>query len=191
MEEIERDADGHVTLAESSSDAKVRTIRSMVRFAYDGPNRLSWRQEKGELKSVDGSWELEDLGDGRTRELPPRGRTGPRARPGHPRPTGRCAAQPTRQCACGRTEEASRGSVRPRSGRSSSRTPSSWRRTHVVISSDEEAARPSSPTPHAYDPRLSWVTSPRGSPSARAPAARPCLRRCPARARPSPPTDRG
>ncbi len=66
MEEIERDADGHVTLAESSSDAKVRTIKSIVRFAYDGPNRLSWRQEKGELKSVDGSWELEDLGDGRT-----------------------------------------------------------------------------------------------------------------------------
>jgi carbon monoxide dehydrogenase subunit G len=67
MEEVERDADGHVTLAESSSDAKVRTIKSIVRFAYDGPTRLSWRQEKGELKSVDGSWELEDLGDGRTR----------------------------------------------------------------------------------------------------------------------------
>ena len=67
MEELERDADGRVTLAESSSDAKVRTIKSMVRFTYDGPTRLYWRQEKGELKSVDGSWELEDLGDGRTR----------------------------------------------------------------------------------------------------------------------------
>jgi hypothetical protein len=67
MQEVERDADGHVTLAESSSDAKVRTIKSIVRFAYDGPTRLAWRQEKGELKSVDGSWELEDLGDGRTR----------------------------------------------------------------------------------------------------------------------------
>lgn len=67
MIELERGADGHVTLAESSSDAKVRTIKSTVRFAYDGPTRLDWRQEKGELKSVDGSWELEDLGDGRTR----------------------------------------------------------------------------------------------------------------------------
>ena len=67
MEELERDADGHVTLAESSSDAKVRTIRSTVRFTYGGPTRLAWRQEKGELKSVDGSWELEELGDGRTR----------------------------------------------------------------------------------------------------------------------------
>ena len=78
MEELERDADGHVTLAESSSDAKVRTLKSIVRFTYDGPTRLTWRLpdidipmgaqiEEGELKSVDGSWELEDLGDGRTR----------------------------------------------------------------------------------------------------------------------------
>lgn len=67
VEEIERDGDGNVTLVESSSDAKVRTITSTVRFTYAGPNRLSWRQEKGELKSVDGSWDLEDLGDGRTK----------------------------------------------------------------------------------------------------------------------------
>ena len=67
MEELERDAEGHVTLAETSSDAKVRTLKSTVRFAYDGPNRLEWRQEKGEMKSVEGAWELDDLGDGRTR----------------------------------------------------------------------------------------------------------------------------
>jgi carbon monoxide dehydrogenase subunit G len=67
VEELERDGDGHVTLVESASDAKVRTIKSIVRFSYDGPTRLTWTQEKGELKSVDGSWELEDLGDGRTR----------------------------------------------------------------------------------------------------------------------------
>ena len=67
MEELERDGEGHVTLVESSNDAKVRTIKSTVRFEYDGPTRLSWTQEKGELKSVDGSWELEEIGDGRTR----------------------------------------------------------------------------------------------------------------------------
>ncbi|MGZ6576545.1 MAG: type II toxin-antitoxin system RatA family toxin, partial [Solirubrobacteraceae bacterium] len=38
-----------------------------VRFDYAGLTGLSWRQEKGELKSVDGSWELQDLGGGRTR----------------------------------------------------------------------------------------------------------------------------
>ncbi len=67
IEAIERDGDGRAVLVESASDAKVRTIKSTVRFAYDGPNRLSWTQIKGEMKSVDGSWELEDLGDGRTR----------------------------------------------------------------------------------------------------------------------------
>jgi carbon monoxide dehydrogenase subunit G len=67
MEELERDGDGNVTLVESYSDAKVRTIASTIRFTYDGPTRLSWQQEKGELKSVVGSWELEDLGDGRTK----------------------------------------------------------------------------------------------------------------------------
>ena len=67
IEAIERDGDGRAVLVESASDAKVRTIKSTVRFAYDGPNRLSWTQIKGEMKSVDGSWELEDLGAGRTR----------------------------------------------------------------------------------------------------------------------------
>jgi carbon monoxide dehydrogenase subunit G len=67
MEELERDGDGNVKLVESYNDAKVRTITSTVRFTYDGPTRLSWRQEKGDLKSVVGSWELEDLGDGRTK----------------------------------------------------------------------------------------------------------------------------
>jgi carbon monoxide dehydrogenase subunit G len=67
MEELERDGEGHVTLVESYSDAKVRTIKSTVRFTYQGPTRLAWRQEEGELKSVDGSWELEDLGAARTR----------------------------------------------------------------------------------------------------------------------------
>lgn len=67
MEELERDSEGRVTLVESSNDAKVRTIRSIVRFTYEAPTVLRWSQEKGELKSVDGSWELEGLGDGRTR----------------------------------------------------------------------------------------------------------------------------
>ena len=41
--------------------------RLTVRFTYNGPTTLAWRQEKGELKSVDGRWELEDLGGNRTR----------------------------------------------------------------------------------------------------------------------------
>ena len=64
---LERDGGGRVVRAESVSDAKVRTIRSRVRFSYDEPHRVSWRQESGELKRLDGAWELEDLGGGRTR----------------------------------------------------------------------------------------------------------------------------
>ncbi len=64
---LERDADDRPTLVESENDIKVRRIKAHVRFRYDGPTRLSWTQEKGDMKSVEGSWELDDLGDGRTR----------------------------------------------------------------------------------------------------------------------------
>ena len=67
MQALERDGEGHAVLCETESDAKVRTIKSTVRFAYNGPATLAWRQEKGELKSVEGRWELEDLGGNRTR----------------------------------------------------------------------------------------------------------------------------
>jgi hypothetical protein len=63
---LKRDGEGRPVLCESQSDAKVRTIKSTVRFTYEDPNRLTWCQEQGELKSADGSWELEDLDGGRT-----------------------------------------------------------------------------------------------------------------------------
>lgn len=67
MNALERDDQGRATLVQTENDAKVRTIKSDVSFAYAGPTRLSWRQEKGDLKSLEGSWTLEDLGGGRTR----------------------------------------------------------------------------------------------------------------------------
>lgn len=67
MRPLEHDGEGRATLCETESDAKVRTITSKVRFAYEAPTRLTWRQEKGDLKSLEGSWTLEDLGGGRTR----------------------------------------------------------------------------------------------------------------------------
>ena len=59
--------EGHAIVCRTESDARVRTIESTVRFTYNVPTTLAWRQEKGELKSVDGRWELEDLGGNRTR----------------------------------------------------------------------------------------------------------------------------
>lgn len=66
MDPVERDSEGRVEVANSTTDAKVRKITTRVRFAYDPPHVLQWRQEKGDLKSLEGAWELEDLG-GRTR----------------------------------------------------------------------------------------------------------------------------
>jgi carbon monoxide dehydrogenase subunit G len=67
MRALETDGQGRPTLVETVSDAKVREVKTEVRFAYDGPTRLTWEQEKGDLKSLVGSWSLADLGDGRTR----------------------------------------------------------------------------------------------------------------------------
>lgn len=64
---LERDGEDRPTLCESENDIKVRTVKTLVRFSYDGPGKLSWSQEKGDLKSVEGAWILEDLGDGRTK----------------------------------------------------------------------------------------------------------------------------
>jgi carbon monoxide dehydrogenase subunit G len=64
---LERDDEGRALLCESETDAKVRSIKSIVRFNYEGPTRLSWKQENGDLKAVEGRWELEQVGDGRTR----------------------------------------------------------------------------------------------------------------------------
>lgn len=67
MSALEHDADGRPTLVETENDIKVRRVKARVRFRYEGPTRLSWTQEKGDMKSVEGSWELEDLGERRAR----------------------------------------------------------------------------------------------------------------------------
>ena len=49
------------------TDAKVRTLKSTLRFSYDPPHGLRWHQEEGDLKSVEGSWSFEEAGDGKTK----------------------------------------------------------------------------------------------------------------------------
>jgi carbon monoxide dehydrogenase subunit G len=67
MTALEHDTDGRPSLVETENDLKIRRIKARVRFRYEGPRHLAWTQEKGDMKSVEGSWELEDLGGGRTR----------------------------------------------------------------------------------------------------------------------------
>jgi uncharacterized membrane protein len=67
VEVLEDDDEGRAELVETESDAKVKTVRSRLRFSYHPPDRIEWKQEKGDTKSVDGWWDFEDLGGGRTR----------------------------------------------------------------------------------------------------------------------------
>jgi len=67
VEVLERDGQKRAALAETESDATVKTVRSVLRFTYEEPTSIRWVQEKGDTKSLTGSWTLEDLGDGRTR----------------------------------------------------------------------------------------------------------------------------
>ena len=64
---LERDGEKRATLVETKSDAKVKSVRALLRFSYNAPTRIEWVQEKGDTKALRGWWDLEDLGSGRTR----------------------------------------------------------------------------------------------------------------------------
>jgi len=64
---IERDDQGRPLVVETLSDAVVKKARTTLRFSYDPPKGLSWEQVRGDAKWLNGRWEFEDLGEGRTR----------------------------------------------------------------------------------------------------------------------------
>jgi uncharacterized membrane protein len=66
-EALERDADGNQLRVRIETETPIKRIASTLRYAYEPRTRISWVQEDGDLKSVEGSWELEDLGGERTR----------------------------------------------------------------------------------------------------------------------------
>jgi uncharacterized membrane protein len=67
VEVLERDDQRRPLLVETESDAKVKSVKAVLRFSYDPPTGIRWVQEKGDTKSLVGWWNFEDLGDGRTR----------------------------------------------------------------------------------------------------------------------------
>ena len=67
VEVLERHPDKRAELVETKSNAKVKSVRALLRFSYQDPTRIEWVQEKGETKALKGWWAFEDLGDGRTR----------------------------------------------------------------------------------------------------------------------------
>ena len=67
VEVLERDKYKRAELVETESDAKVKTVKARLRFSYEEPTRITWVQEKGDTKALNGWWDFEDLGEGRTR----------------------------------------------------------------------------------------------------------------------------
>lgn len=63
---LERDGSGRPALVETVSDAKVKTVKSRLRFSYGPPRTIDCVQEKGDVKALRGRWTFADLGDGRT-----------------------------------------------------------------------------------------------------------------------------
>ena len=64
---LTRDGEGRAERADTVNDAKVKTIRSTLRFSYDAPHTVSWVQEKGDTKAIRGGWRLSELDGGGTR----------------------------------------------------------------------------------------------------------------------------
>ena len=62
----ESDAPIAVTLT-PYADLEASNVTSPANGVAGEPTTITWEQTEGDLKSVEGSWELEDLGEGRTR----------------------------------------------------------------------------------------------------------------------------
>jgi uncharacterized membrane protein len=61
---LSRDDDGRAASVDAEFDARVRAIRARLRFSYREHERIDWRQERGDVKSLTGWWRFEDLGGG-------------------------------------------------------------------------------------------------------------------------------
>ncbi len=62
-----QDADGRVAECEVDIDAKITKISLALACSYAPPSQMTFTRTSGSLSSLDGTWQLDDLGDGRTR----------------------------------------------------------------------------------------------------------------------------
>ena len=63
----EHDADGRATLVQAEADAKVTSLKIVLRVTRDEPRRVAWRSEGGDVKAINGAFDLAEAGPGRTR----------------------------------------------------------------------------------------------------------------------------
>ncbi len=66
-EVLKRDREGRALVVDTTSDASIKKVHSRLRFSYQPPGGITWEQEEGEAKWLTGSWEFEEVGEGRTR----------------------------------------------------------------------------------------------------------------------------
>jgi carbon monoxide dehydrogenase subunit G len=64
---LERNAEGQATLCAVEFDANVTKIKMKLGCTYAVPTRTTFERVSGDLSALSGSWQLEDLGAGRTR----------------------------------------------------------------------------------------------------------------------------
>jgi hypothetical protein len=64
---LERDSQGRPVLVETHMRAIVANVTVWLRFDYLEPTGMSWKRERGDLRSLCGAWQLEDRGGDRTR----------------------------------------------------------------------------------------------------------------------------
>ena len=67
LDVLERDADGRATLCAIELDAKVTKIRMRLACSYAAAATMTFERVSGDLSSLSGAWQLEELGGGRTR----------------------------------------------------------------------------------------------------------------------------
>jgi ribosome-associated toxin RatA of RatAB toxin-antitoxin module len=62
---LEQDAEGHATLCAIEIDAGMMKIKMKLACSYTAPTRVTFERVSGDLSGLSGSWQLEDLSDGR------------------------------------------------------------------------------------------------------------------------------
>jgi ribosome-associated toxin RatA of RatAB toxin-antitoxin module len=65
---ITRDPQGRPLICDTVNDAKLTKVHCRVRMRYEAPRRMSFtRVESDDVDFMEGGWELQELGSGRTR----------------------------------------------------------------------------------------------------------------------------
>ena len=61
------DGEGRVSECQVAIDAKITKINMRLECSYAPTSRMTFTRASGDLSALEGSWQLEDLGGGRTR----------------------------------------------------------------------------------------------------------------------------